>query len=327
MIQHIWPVTDVTPETSLKDVCDFVYFPRSLSIRSRKTKDLYYIAIRLFSRYLGREARVSDLDDDLITAFLKMQVEIEELSPHTANEKVGRLRTMWNWLARRNCIKTWPTFGSLPCPKRIPKAWRIEQLEAFYQQCKNKRGRVGKVPAHIWWRALIMLLWCTSERIGAALAFRWSDVEFADSWIAIPAELRKGGLNDRGYRLWPEVIELLKAIKSYRPDCDDDAPVFAFPFSISTLYNHYNRLLKAAGLPTDRKSKFHRLRVSHATWTKKSGGDPQESLGHSSPAVTRMHYLDPSILTPEESMLFRLERIKPSVEPTDIGGDDHLPLN
>ena len=65
-------------------------------------------------------------------------------------------------------------------------------------------------------------------------------------------------------------------------------------FHISTFYNRLNRLLKAAHLPTDRRSKCHRVRRTHASYLTAAGGDATQSLGHSSPKTTA-GYLDPRI--------------------------------
>jgi integrase len=65
--------------------------------------------------------------------------------------------------------------------------------------------------------------------------------------------------------------------------------------------------LKLAGLPTDAKSKFQRIRRSHATHLHIAGGDATASLGHSSDSITRRHYLDVRLLSRQsaEKLLFR----------------------
>lgn len=60
-----------------------------------------------------------------------------------------------------------------------------------------------------------------------------------------------------------------------------------------TWYYHLRAILGLAGLPTDRRSMFHRIRRTHATHLYVRGGDPTQSLGHASDAMTRAYYLDP----------------------------------
>jgi integrase len=54
-------------------------------------------------------------------------------------------------------------------------------------------------------------------------------------------------------------------------------------------------ICKAAGLPNDRWSKFHRIRKTHASYAAAAGLDAQRLLDHASPKTTRA-YLDPRIV-------------------------------
>jgi len=62
--------------------------------------------------------------------------------------------------------------------------------------------------------------------------------------------------------------------------------------------------LAAAGLPTDRRSKFHRIRRTVASAVAEAGGNPSEALDHASPKTTK-RYLDPRIVgtQPVDSIL------------------------
>jgi integrase len=57
-----------------------------------------------------------------------------------------------------------------------------------------------------------------------------------------------------------------------------------------------NKILERAGLPKDRRCKFHKIRKTTASYYEAAGGSAQRLLDHSSPAVTRK-YLDPRIVT------------------------------
>jgi hypothetical protein len=58
------------------------------------------------------------------------------------------------------------------------------------------------------------------------------------------------------------------------------------------------KICKRAGLPQNRRSKFHRIRKTTASFYQAAGGSAQSLLDHSSPAVTR-RYLDPRIVAPK----------------------------
>ena len=150
-------------------------------------------------------------------------------------------------------------------------------------------GRVGNVPARLWWRALHFVAFFTAERIGSILQIEWSDVNLQTGWLVCRAETRKFGAADKATRLPREAIESLRAIIE-----PERKLIFEWPMTGSSLYLHYKRILRRAGLSTDRKSKFHMLRRSAASHFKAAGGDPQALLGHSS-LKTTAGYIDPRI--------------------------------
>jgi integrase len=71
-----------------------------------------------------------------------------------------------------------------------------------------------------------------------------------------------------------------------------------------TLYHHLENLLRAAGLPTDRRHKFHCLRRTHASYLKRAGGDARESLDHQSDETTRRYYFDPRVCGAQNVLAF-----------------------
>jgi integrase len=87
---------------------------------------------------------------------------------------------------------------------------------------------------------------------------------------------------------------------------------FVFPrLDRPAYYKHLQSVLKAAGMPYDRRCSFHKLRRTHATHLYIRGGDPTESLGHESDAMTRGYYLDKSqIRTQHPADLLTEGRVK-----------------
>jgi hypothetical protein len=69
------------------------------------------------------------------------------------------------------------------------------------------------------------------------------------------------------------------------------------------LWPAYTEILKRAGLPHDRKSKFHRMRRTVASFFEAAGANATALLGHSARSVTE-GYLDPRLVrTPQPSEL------------------------
>lgn len=263
------------------------YAPRVLRGRSPHTVELYQITLRHWTRHLGRAPTFADLTDDAVGAFLAARAD--QVSAETANKDHANLCAIWRYANRLRLVDTWPTLPRLVAPRRVPQAWTEGELRRLFAEASKSPGTIGRVPTGAWWRALLLVLWNTGERIGAVWSLTWADVDLAGGWVRVPAESRKGRREDRLYRLAPEAVAALRPLRA-----NGSAAVFATHFGRQALWIRMRRLLLRAGLPADRKSKFHRIRKTVASYVQAAGGDAQAVLGHSSPRVTRA-YLDPRI--------------------------------
>jgi integrase len=284
------------------------YLPQNLRSRSPETRRQYGFAVNDFAASLGREPTLADLTDDALAAMANHLLLTRErpVAPITANERVGRIKTFWRWAASRRKltgVEEFPTIGRVPVPEHVPKAWREDELVKLFNACRHTRGDIAGVPAWRWWVTLHGWLWCTAERIGATLALRIDHLRIDERVAVVPAEIRKGRRKPMVYPLWADLTEMLREILP--PKVARREQVWPFPYHLVTFYNRYTRLLERAGLPTDRRSKPHAMRVSHASWLEISGGNPTKALGHSSPETTRKSYIDPTLAKQDESKLFR----------------------
>lgn len=249
----------------------------------------YYIQFRHFARFLNREPTLADLNDDAVSAFLARRAV--DSSPVTANKARNHILALWRFAARKGFVAEWPDVRPLREPRRIPRAWDVKQLSRLLAACKAMHGAIGGVPAGSWWYALHWFLWSTGERKTAACALEWSNVDLDGHSAFIPAEARKGKSKDMWYDLRPEAVKAMRAIREPRRKL-----VFPFPYSDSWFYWRYNQMLTKAGLPTDRKSKAHRMRVSFASHLEAGGGNATSALAHSARSVTERSYLDPKVV-------------------------------
>lgn len=282
--------------TTLWTACVDLYFQQRLSIRSEKTRRQYHFAVADLGRCLGKTPTLGDLSDDNLYKLIRT-LRDRGLAPKTVNERVGRLKSLWSWLARRGHISLFPTVERIPEPRRAPQAWSQAELERLFTAIDTEDLPVGAIPGPKWWKALHGVCWCTSERISAVLALEWDWL--SENRLCVPAEVRKSQTCDMVYHLWPEVMDLLDAIRQ-----PERTIIFEWPQNHSNIYKRYDRILKRAGLPHGRKSKFHRLRVSHATWVRALSGRAAPNLGHASESTTRKHYEDPRICRVETPKLF-----------------------
>lgn len=286
---------------SLRAVYVELYYPHKLQASSPKTHSQYLIQLRHFDEFLGRDATLADLTDETVSRCLGWLRQQRHQAAPTANKFRSHILALWRFLARKHIVPVWPDVCALPEPERIPRCWSAEELRALFDACKAMPGKIGGISAGSWWFALHLVLWDTGERITAVVKSRWIDVDMRDRWMFFPAEHRKGGKKDRQFRLHPDTIDALLAIRSPTRDL-----VFPWPATPTSLWDEYNLVLRRAELPTDRKSKFHRMRKSVATHAEAAGMNATEILGHSSRRVTES-YIDPRFIDKPQvaDVLFR----------------------
>jgi integrase len=272
------------------------YQPIRLLGRSPRTTELYQASIRNLSKYLGRPAELTDLRDEIIGRYIQHLVEIGR-RPAGCNKELAQLTAIWRLAARKRMVEEWPEIRRLPEPEVLPVAWTMEELWRLRISCNYVPGDYNGVPANRWWLALHAVLWSTGERITAAMRLLWGDI--CGDVIQFRAENRKGGTNPNAVTVPVYVVESLELIRQ-----PDRCEIFRWPYTETYLYRTYHGILERAELDTSARSKFHRIRRSHATHLKLAGGDPTSSLKHSDPATT-LRYIDyrqlprPAELLPE----------------------------
>lgn len=277
------------------------YFALNPSIRCQHTRDQYGFAVANLGEAIGSPPSVADLTDTNLARTITT-LQMRGLAAKTINERIGRLKALWRWLADQRRVDTRPTIKKIVEPQRVPVAWSQDELRRLVLATKFiDRDLAGGICAEWFWHSLILTAWDTGERISALLSARYDWIN--GNWLAIPAEYRKGKTKDRVYRLTDATIAAIR--NASMPPRE-----FIWPWSAhrSSLYNHYRRLLKLAKLPADRKSMFHRIRRSVATHVEAAGGNATKLLDHSSRRLTEKSYLDPRFL-PETHAVDYLFRI------------------
>lgn len=274
------------------------YFKLRTKIRSEDTRRQYRFALQDYAGLLGRPPTIDDLQDDGLAALI-VHLTARGLAEITINERIGRIAALWRWLAKRGLINHWPTVEALPVPERVPRAWSKDELKALFASVAKELGLIGGILAREWWLTFLGFTWNTAERKGATLQMTWDMVDLKTRTVILPPSIRKGKKKAGVYELWPEVEQLLRMIRQPKRE-----RVFPFPFCEGTYYNHFERILRRAGLPINRATKTHAIRVSHATWREVMHGDSTDALGHDSPATTRRHYHDSRILRKNRKPLF-----------------------
>jgi integrase len=280
------------------------YSPQCLRSRSKDTKRLYLTSIANFGRFLERRPVLADLNDATVNRYLDYFRQLPR-SPYTTNKERSNLLAMWRFACRKGHLEEWPDVEAEPQPERIPQAWTDAEVFRIFAALAALKGDVAGLPASDWWRALLLVIWCSGERIGAVMQIQWASVDLSSAWLIVPAEHRKNRRADKLYKLSAEAVDALRAIRNPPRDL-----VFEWKKSRTYLWQQMGVILKSAGLPSSGRDKFHRLRRTVATYYAAAGGDVQELLGHADARMAKRHYLDPRMLskTHAADLLFRPDR-------------------
>ncbi len=258
-----------------------LYIAKRLKSGSENTIRLYKHSIASFAKSIGKIPELSDLTDEAIERHMWGIVN-RGGAPESANKDRGQLIALWNFAAKRGIVSTWPDNRPLNEPEKVPLGWLPDELARLLKACEDQPGTIGDCRASLWWVCMVRVLLETGERIGA---IRWlTKSALQDNWLLVPAHLRKGKRRDRLYTLQSETIEKLRdLIKENR----SNKSLFPWDRCETYLYNRFNKILEAANLPTDRRSKFHRLRRTVASAVAREGGDATAALDHASPRTTK----------------------------------------
>ena len=272
-----------------RELLDDLYVP--LRGISERTQNLYHMTLASYGRHLGCEPTVEEhLSEIPVARYLSDRMRTR--SAATAAKDRSQIRALWEFAARRGLTDQFPLLRPIRVPERIPEAWTADEVRRLIEAAGDHEGVFAGVPAGLFFQALIRVLFDTGERISAVMALRWADV--GDGLVTFRAETRKMQTRDVIRGISPPTAAALEKIRRPRP------LVFVWDRCESNLWRHIGLVNKRAGLPRDRKSKFHRLRKTCASYAAAAGLDPQRLLDHSSPATTRA-YLDPRIVTQRQA--------------------------
>jgi integrase len=278
------------------------YEPTALRTRQPNTKRLYKTTLRSFDKFLKRAATLDDLNDETVSKYAVWRGK--QVCQYSINKDLYNLLAFWRWCNRKGLVDTWPDVQLEKPPRRTPVAWTEAELQKLYSTMTTLSGRVGRHRAKDWWSALLLLAWDSGERISAIMALTWDRVDLDTRWVRFRAEERKGGREDSAVRLSTDAVKALRKIRG-----DGVGDVFPWPFSFTYLWRELSRIQKLAGLPTDAKSKFHRIRRTVASFAEAAGANATAMLRHSKREITEA-YIDPRIVKRQQpsDVLFRLAK-------------------
>lgn len=293
----------------LIDLFTNLYRPLRLRGRSPATARLYGCLIRSYSRHLGRDATIADLEELTLARYLEARAT--QVRPFTVERERAGLNALAGFAFERRLLDVKPSCPPGVIPDRVPHAWSIAELRslmtaagqpATYRVGKGGRPPIFKRPTIAtetatpsaamkagFFSVLLPCLYETGERIGAMLEARVED--YQRPHLVVRAEARKGRKRDRVYRLTDATCDRLDAFLAGRAE----GRVFDWPLCRTYLWREFGKVVKAAGLDGRHRVRFHQIRRSAASHYAAAGGDACAMLDHSSPRITQRWYLDPRL--------------------------------
>jgi len=258
------------------------------------------IAVRLYSRHLGREATMADLAADRVLDWLHAYAQ--QVRPATLNSKRSSLLCLWRYAASLELVSPPPPLARMTTADAIPVAWTLDQVRRIVETAAHWPGHWAEgVPASLGWLLGLSILWDTAARIGELWHAQIAHVQ-QDIWL-VPAPHRKGRRRWKAYRLHAQTVELVERRRHY-----GGTRLWPFPHRRREIWPHYKRLLRSAGLPADRDHMFHCLRRTAESLAAAQRGVEWAAacVGHS-PQVAQRHYINP-LLCPGPALWEALPR-------------------
>ena len=264
------------------------YLAQNTRATSVSTLKHYRVTFKQFDTFLQRRARLRDLTDENLAAFMRYICDKGRAVP-TVNQKRHYICAFWRWCAKTGLVKRWPTVHAMPEPELIPDAWSLRDLARIFHSCKSQRGVIEGVNAANWWYSIHLFWYYHGERLGASLSAKWSDYD--GETLLIPAANRKGRQKAMIYQLVPDVMREINKIRHPRREL-----IWPWKPGRCFWYQYRWRIIETAGVPYIRgKSGPQKMRRSYASHLEAAGGDATLGLRHSRSSLTRQSYIDPRI--------------------------------
>lgn len=273
-----------------------------------RTVEMYCSTLARFRDFLGHEPTVDDLDDLVVSKFLRWRSKTVHdpkrgiIKPASLAKDSAHIRALWTWLAKKRWKKSsgelleFPDYARPKVPKPVPKAYKADELRALLAAARRRKGAVAGKPAAWYWTTKIWAMFVTGERIGAIMQLRWGQVDLEGCTLTFLAETRKGRRETLTSPIPPALAKMLSLEKGAPGDrvwpwLDDR--------QMLSCYASLKILCRTAGVPY---KAFHSIRKSTASYLKKAGISAKNQLGHASEEMAELHYYDGEIVGRESNL-------------------------
>jgi integrase len=263
-----------------------------------KTAALYRMLLDRLRAFLGHEPTVADLDDLVISRYLRWRATQswrgKPVRPASVQKDKVMLQAVWNLAARKRWAKEFPELPRIKVAKTIAtgRAYTAEDVAKLIRHSRHRRGTTGGVPSAWWWPTLLYMAYCTGERATALLSLRWSEVDIERRRVRFLGETRKGQTHDIERDFTAQLAGMLVLHKGQPEDL-----VWHWDRARGSLWTSLKLICKLTGV---KYRGFHGLRRTRASYAALKGGTAAATqvLDHSDPNLQQL-YVD-SIICPTE---------------------------
>ena len=283
-----------------------------------KTVSLYGGLAERLERFLGHEPTVADLDDLVISRYLRWRAATPGWkgkipSPASVQKDKVMVQAIWNLAARKRWAAEFPELPRIKVPKRLPtgRAYTAEDVAQLVIRAKRRHGKTGGKPSAWWWPTLLYAAYCTGERFTALTSIRWEQVDLQRRKLVFLGETRKGRTRDIERDITPDLAAMLA-----RQQGPPDALVWPWDRKSRAQWNSLKLLCRLSGV---RYRGFHGFRRTAASYAALAGGRAAATqlLDHADPTMQEV-YVDPEICPQDRTVLPPLDLTGPATNPRQL---------
>lgn len=273
-------------------------------------------ALRQIEKQFGQPIEIVELSEAMVLKHLAWLKRVRELAPDTIHRRRNHILGIWRLAYKKGMNPNDPARADIPKIRRphlVPIAWSLSDLEKMLSQAENTSHAMFSPKC---WKALLLLIYYTGLRIGAVLKLKRSDLK--GHYLFVRYRTQKD-VEEQQFRLPNELVNLLVSLP--RPNIEKHGrnlteTLIPWPWSFHRVQKVLqNYILKPAGLPLDRKLKFHALRKTVATVVAAKQGKEiaLKVMGHSSMSVLERYLADPATVDPSLAPNFAPMDVMPSL--------------
>jgi integrase len=239
--------------------------------------------------WVGRDLQLGEVSKSLLVAWVAYLHEERRDRPATINGKTAMIRRLLLAAYEDELLEKPPRkIRRIRERTAPPRAWRIEEVRRLVTVLSHLPGTVGEVRECDFWESLVLALYWSGCRVGAMLTATAENYAPGEGLVVLNQKNGRG----QWYAFPPSCCVAIERV------LPETGLIWPWPQHRRTLFNHFRHYVEAAGIPAPRTGRalFYSLRRTNASYC--AAEDPslaQKQLGHSSLAVTRRHYIDPSI--------------------------------